>query len=150
MQFIFKLPTVGLAVPQSSSPLCLFAQSCPTLCDPMDCSLPGFSVHGDSPGKDTRVGLPCPPPGDLPNPGIEPRSPSLRADSLLFEPPGKPFLGILQARILEWVCHALLQGIFPTQGSNPHLITSPASQADSLPLAPPGKPAMTLAWVHKT
>ena len=34
-------------------------------------------------------GLPCPPPGDLPNPGIEPRSPALQADSLLFEPPRK-------------------------------------------------------------
>ena len=45
-------------------------QSFPTLCDPIDCSPPGSSVHG-----------------------------------------------ILQARILEWV--ALLQGIFPTQGSNP-------------------------------
>ena len=46
-------------------------QSCPTLCNPTDCSPPGSSVHGDSPGKNTRVG-----------------------------------------------CHALLQGIFPTQGSN--------------------------------
>ena len=45
--------------------------SCLTLCDPMNCSLPGFSVHGDSPGKNTGVG-----------------------------------------------CHALLQGIFLTQGSN--------------------------------
>ena len=45
--------------------------TCPTLCNPMDCSPPGSSVHG-----------------------------------------------ILQARILEWGCHALLQGIFPTQGSN--------------------------------
>ena len=52
--------------------LCLVAQSCPTLCDPMDGSLPVSSVHGDSPGKNTGVG-----------------------------------------------CHALLQGIFPTQGSNP-------------------------------
>ena len=34
-------------------------------------------------------GLPCPPPRDLPNPGIEPRSPSLHADSLPSEPPGK-------------------------------------------------------------
>ena len=33
--------------------------------------------------------LPCPLPGDLPNPGIEPRSPSLHADSLPSEPPGK-------------------------------------------------------------
>ena len=54
--------------------MCLGAQSCLTLCDPMDCSLPGSSIHGDSPGKNTGVG-----------------------------------------------CHALLQGIFPTQGSNPGL-----------------------------
>ena len=54
--------------------LCLVAQSCPTLCDPVDCSLPTSSVHGVSPGKNTGVG-----------------------------------------------CHALLQGIFSTQGSNPGL-----------------------------
>ena len=36
------------------------------------------------------TGLPCPPPGDLPNLGTEPRSPTLQADSLLSEPPGKP------------------------------------------------------------
>ena len=35
-------------------------------------------------------GLPFPSPGDLPNPGIEPMSPTLQADSLLPEPPGKP------------------------------------------------------------
>ena len=35
--------------------LCLVAQSCPTLCDPMDSSPPGSSVHGDSPGKKTGV-----------------------------------------------------------------------------------------------
>ena len=35
-------------------------------------------------------GLPLPSPGDLPNPGIEPRSPILQADALLSEPPGKP------------------------------------------------------------
>ena len=35
-------------------------------------------------------GLPCPPPGHLPNPGIEPRSPALQADALTSEPPGKP------------------------------------------------------------
>ena len=34
---------------------CLVAQSCPTLCDPIDCSLPGSSVHGDSPGENTDV-----------------------------------------------------------------------------------------------
>ena len=36
--------------------VCLVAQSCPTLCDPMNCSPPGSSVHGDSPGKNTGVG----------------------------------------------------------------------------------------------
>ena len=51
--------------------LCLVTQLCLTLCEPMDCSLPGSSVHGNSPGKNTEVG-----------------------------------------------CHALLQGIFQTQGSN--------------------------------
>ena len=35
--------------------------------------------------------MPCPPPGDLPDPGIEPRSPALWADSLPSEPPGKPY-----------------------------------------------------------
>ena len=56
-------------------------------------------------------GLPCPPPWDPPNPGIESRSPALQADSLPLEPPGKPKntgVGSL----------SLLQGIFPTQGSN--------------------------------
>ena len=72
-----------------SSLVFLVAQWCPTLCDPMDCSPPGSSVRGDSPGKNTGVG--CPPPGDLPNLGIEPRSPSLQVDSLLSEPPGKPY-----------------------------------------------------------
>ena len=36
--------------------LCLVAQSCLTLCDPVDCSPPGSSVQGDSPGKNTGVG----------------------------------------------------------------------------------------------
>ena len=49
--------------------LCLVTQLCPTLCDPVDCSPLGSSVHGDSPGKNTGVG-----------------------------------------------CHALLQGLFLTQG----------------------------------
>ena len=36
--------------------MCLVSQSCPTLCDAMDCSPPGFSVHGDFSGKNTRMG----------------------------------------------------------------------------------------------
>ena len=70
-------------------------QSCPTLCDAMDCSPPGSSVHGDSPGKNTRVG-----------------------------------------------CHALFQGIFPTQGSNPHLLCLLHWQSGSFPLVPLGSPLL--------
>ena len=44
----------------------------------------------DFPGKSTGNGLPFPSPGDLPNPGVEPGSPALQADTLLPEPPGKP------------------------------------------------------------
>ena len=60
-------------------------------------------------------GLPCPPPGALPNPGIESWSPALQMDSLLSEPPGKPSnpgVGSL----------FLLQGIFLTQESNQGLL----------------------------
>ena len=51
------------------------AQSCPTLCDPMDCSLPGSSAHGIFQAR--VLELPFPFPGDLPDPGKEPRSPTL-------------------------------------------------------------------------
>ena len=68
--------------------LCSVTQSCLTLCDPVDCSPPGSSVHGDSPPKNTSE-LSCPPPKDLPHPGIKLRSPALQADSLPSEPPGK-------------------------------------------------------------
>ena len=50
--------------------LCLVTQLCQTLCNPMDCSLPGFFLHGDSPGKNTGYGLPCPLPEDLPDQGF--------------------------------------------------------------------------------
>ena len=58
----------------------LVTQLCPTLCNPVNCSPPGSSVHGQ----------PFPSPGDLPNPGTKPKSSALQADSLLSEPPGKP------------------------------------------------------------
>ena len=54
--------------------LCMSAQSlqlCLTLCDPLHCSLPGSSVHGTLQQEYWRR-LPCPPPGDLPDPGIKP------------------------------------------------------------------------------
>ena len=40
-------------------------------------------------------GLPVPSPGDLPDPGVEPRSPALQADALSSEPPGKPMRGVI-------------------------------------------------------
>ena len=60
---------------------------CPTLCDP-------WTVAHKAPlsmgffRQEYWHGLPFPSPGDLPNPGIEPRSPALQADALTSEPPG--------------------------------------------------------------
>ena len=65
------------------------AQSCPTLCDPGNCSLPGFPSMGFS-RQEYWSGLPLPSPEDLPDPEIEPGSPALQADALSSEPPGKP------------------------------------------------------------
>ena len=60
----------------------LVSKSCPTLVTPWTvCSLPGSSVMGFS-RQEYWSGLPFPSPGDLPDPGIEPRSPVLEADSL--------------------------------------------------------------------
>ena len=83
--------------------LCLVTQSHLTLCNPVDCSPAGFSVHGDSPGKNSG--------GGLPNPGIEPKSPTLQVDSLPSEPPGKP----KNTRVGSL---SLLQGIFLAQELN--------------------------------
>ena len=64
-------------------------QSYPTLCDPMDCN-PPRSLFMRFSRQEYWSGWPCPPPGDLPNPGIEPASPALQVDSLPTEPSGKP------------------------------------------------------------
>ena len=65
--------------------MCLIVQLYPTLCEAMDSLLCpwGFSR------QESWSGLSCPP-GDLPNPGIEPRPPALQTDSLPGKPPGKP------------------------------------------------------------
>ena len=55
----------------------------------------GLYTPWNSPSHNTGVGT-FPSPGDLPNPGIEPRSPKLQVDSLPAEPPGKPWWGISQ------------------------------------------------------
>ena len=60
-------------------------------------------------------GLPCPLPGDLPDPGIEPRSPTLQADSLPSVPPGK----LKNTGVGSW---SFLQRNFLTQESNPGLL----------------------------
>ena len=59
-----------------------------TLCDLVDCSLQGSSVHGIFPCKNTGVGCRFLLQGNLPNPGIELGSPAWQADSLPAEPPG--------------------------------------------------------------
>ena len=67
-------------------------QSCLTLCDPMDYSLQAPLSMGFC-RQEYWSGLPRPPPGDLPNPGIKPTSLAslaFQADSLPTEPPGKP------------------------------------------------------------
>ena len=67
----------------------LVAQSCPTLCDPVDYSPPSSSVRGVFQQRILEwVAILFS--GDLPNPGVKPRSPALQADSLPSDPPGKP------------------------------------------------------------
>ena len=69
----------------------LVTQSCPTLCNPVGYSLPGSSGHEILQARILEwIAIPFL--GDLPNPGTEPRSPALQADSLPSEPPGKPYL----------------------------------------------------------
>ena len=88
-----------------------------------------------------REWLPRFPSGVLPNSGIEPRSPTLQADSLPSEPPGEPMntgVGSL----------SLLQGDLSNPGIEPG---SPALQADSLPPGSSGKPSTpTLYKKEKT
>ena len=87
--------------------------------------------------QEQRSGLPFPPPGDLPDPGIELASPALAGRFFTTEPPGK----VKVAQLCPTLCDpmdynpwnspgqntavgslSLLQGIFPTQGSNPSLL----------------------------
>ena len=66
------------------------AQSCLTLCNPMDYSLPGSSIHGIFPGKSTgcQVGCHFLLQGNLPDSGTKPRSPALQADASPSKPLG--------------------------------------------------------------
>ena len=65
-------------------------QLCPTLCDPVDYSLPA-PLSLEFSRQEYWSWLPFPSPGNLPGPGIEPRSPALQVDSLPFESLGKPW-----------------------------------------------------------
>ena len=94
--------------------LCLITQSGPILCDPMDCSPPSSPVHGIFQAR-YWSGLPSPLLGDLPNPGIKPRSSGMQVDSLPSEPAGKP-------KNIGVVSLSLLHGSFPTQGLNRGLL----------------------------
>ena len=79
-----------VVISQGCAVLCVVTQSWLILCDLMDPSPPGSFCPWGFSRQAYWSGLPCPPPGDLPNPGIESRSPALQADSLLTEPTGKP------------------------------------------------------------
>ena len=68
----------------------LVAQSCPTLCDPMYCAVRQAPLSMEFSRQGYWSGLSSPPPGDLPNSGIQTRFPALQADSLPSEPPRKP------------------------------------------------------------
>ena len=93
---IFKIlsNTHQIKIQAVTENMCLVTQPYPILWDPMDCSPPGSTVHGDSPGKNTGVD-----------------------------------------------CHTLLQGIFPTQRSNPGLL-----RFGRIPSEAPGKPKVRLLY----
>ena len=83
--------------------LCPITQSCPTLCDPMDCNLPGCSVHWDPPGKNTLVGYHPLLQGTFQTQGLN--LGLLHCSWILYHlsHQGSP-------RILEWVAYAFSRG----------------------------------------
>ena len=118
LSFNFQVTSLKGAISQPSDRVayysCLVSQSRPTLCNPMDSSPPGSSVHGILQARILEwVAIPFS--RDLPNPEIEPRFPALQADSLPSEPPGKPKnTGGGNLSLLQW--------IFPTQELNQGLL----------------------------
>ena len=76
------------------------AQLCLTLCDPVDCSLPSFSVHRILQARILEWVAVSFSRG-ISHSGMEPGAPALQADSLLSEPPGKPRLGATPSKELE-------------------------------------------------
>ena len=91
--------------------------------DPVESSLPGSSVHGDFPGKNTGVGCHSLLQGNLPNPGTEPGSPVLQVDSLPTELRGKP-LGKNKSNHLKIIFLELkTSGVFATEARSPSFYT---------------------------
>ena len=109
--------------------LCLVTQLCPTFCDPMDCSLPGSSVLGDSPGKNTGLGCHALLQGILltqvSNPGL------LHCRWILYRLSHQESPRILELPLIP------SSGYLPDLGIKPE---STALQVDSLPAELPGKP----------
>ena len=87
---------------QKEHVLCLITQSCLTFCVPMDCILPGFSVHGDSLGKNTGVGCHALFHGICPTQGWKPDLPYCRWILYCLSHQGSQ-------RILEWVAYPFLR-----------------------------------------
>ena len=89
----------------------------------MHCSLPGSPSSVEFSRQEDWSRLPFPSPGDPPNPGIKPRSPALKADSLPSELPGifpneyskqtKPQMPLLPGSLPEWFCHTWNSQSFP-------------------------------------
>ena len=98
--------------------MCSVAQLCLTLCDPMDCSPPGSSVHGDSLGKNTRVGCHALLQGIFTIQGLNPGLPHCRQILYHLNHQGCP-------RILEWVAYPISPGDLPDPGNK---LGSPALQ----------------------
>ena len=69
--------------------MCLVTQPCPAICDPVDCS-PQAPLTMSFSRQEYWSGLPFPPPGDPPDPGMEAVSPASQADSLSIDPLRKP------------------------------------------------------------
>ena len=104
--FFSVIQTVARTLKASRVGYSFFTTSCPTLCGPVDCAHQNPLSMG-SPRQEYRSGLPCPSPGDLPHPGIEPMSAALKAGCLPSEPPGKP------VRVLKWVSTSFSRGSSP-------------------------------------
>ena len=83
--------------------LCSVTQLCPTLCDPMDCSPPGSSVHGDSPGQNTGMGCHALIQEIFPTQGLKPGLPHCRQILYHLSHQGSP-------RILQCIVYPFSRG----------------------------------------